>query len=459
MTTQTPTDDSTTRPETLTALAVLMAVATVGESPLPDGAISPRLLSLAEALGGAVSPAAGEPGRRTLAGRGLNGLREPETPLDLSGLPGLVGPLCGLLAGHDLSAVVVADTLPDGLVPLLNSMGARADAAAEGSRPPLTLRGCPQPLVPTPAPEELEAEPVPLALARLCAGLTAPGTTTAALPPLWAGPLTDLLESFGVPVEVALMGVRLALTVTGEVETRPALLPANWPTDPAWMSAVRQDRTGSLIVAVDGPAAAGKGTLARAVAERLGLAYLDTGKLYRATGVAVQRAGGDPADPEAAEKAARSLDTDLLGDPALRTEEAGRAASQVAAIPAVRAALLDFQRGFAVTPPDGAWGAVLDGRDIGTVVCPDAPAKLFVTAWPEVRARRRFLELRESGQDAIESRILQDMKERDARDSSRGVAPLVPASDAIVLDTSDMDREEALITALTLAGNRLRATP
>ncbi|WP_170284354.1 (d)CMP kinase [Roseospira marina] len=212
-----------------------------------------------------------------------------------------------------------------------------------------------------------------------------------------------------------------------------------------------------MTVAIDGPAAAGKGTLARSLADALGLAYLDTGRLYRATGYSVLQAGGDPSDPAAAEQAARSLDTRVLADPALRSEAAGDAASRVAAIPAVRDALLAFQRQFARTPPDGAWGAVLDGRDIGSVVCPSAPVKLFVTASAETRAQRRFLELRDAGQDVIESRILQDMKARDARDSSRGIAPLVPAADAVVLDTSDLDRTEALAAAFALAGDRLRA--
>ncbi|WP_170294819.1 (d)CMP kinase [Roseospira navarrensis] len=214
-----------------------------------------------------------------------------------------------------------------------------------------------------------------------------------------------------------------------------------------------------MTIAVDGPAAAGKGTLARTLADRLGLAYLDTGLLYRATGMAVRAAGGDPDNPGDAEAAARALDPTAIEPDALRGEDAGDAASRVAAIPAVRAALLDQQRAFARQPPAGARGAVLDGRDIGSVVCPDAPVKLFVTASVETRAKRRVLELRQRGQEGIESRVLQDMKARDARDSARGVAPLVPADDAVVLDTSDLDRDGALFGALALAGARLRAGP
>lgn len=203
-----------------------------------------------------------------------------------------------------------------------------------------------------------------------------------------------------------------------------------------------------MIIAIDGPAAAGKGTLARKLAERLGLAYLDTGLLYRAVGMAVLRQGGDPADRSRAAAVAQALDPQALGDAGLRGDEAGQAASKVAAIPEVRAALLEFQRAFAAHPPGGKAGAVLDGRDIGTVVCPNAPYKLFVTASLEVRAARRVKELRERGLAAIEERVFEDMRQRDARDSGRAAAPLVPAVDAYVLDTSNMDADAALNAAL-----------
>lgn len=203
-----------------------------------------------------------------------------------------------------------------------------------------------------------------------------------------------------------------------------------------------------VVVAIDGPAASGKGTLARRLAQHFGFAYLDTGSLYRAVGFAVLQAGGDPADEATAEAAARSLDSALLDDPRLRTDDVAQAASKVAAIPAVRAALLDFQRRFAAAPPDGAKGAVLDGRDIGTVVCPDADRKMFVTASIDVRAKRRFKELREKGLDVIESAVLQDMVNRDARDAGRSVAPLAPAEDALVFDTSDLDAEQVFALAV-----------
>ena len=206
-----------------------------------------------------------------------------------------------------------------------------------------------------------------------------------------------------------------------------------------------------MIIAIDGPAASGKGTLGRRLADYFGLRHLDTGLLYRAAGLAVLRAGGDPDNPEAAEAAARTLQPDDLEVPDLRSDRAAQAASKVAAIPGVRSALLDFQRDFARRPP----GAVLDGRDIGTVVCPDADAKFFVTASLAVRAHRRFKELRERGHDVIYPAVLQDMTQRDARDSGRAVAPLKPADDALFLDSSDMSADEAFDSALKFIAEKV----
>jgi cytidylate kinase len=189
-------------------------------------------------------------------------------------------------------------------------------------------------------------------------------------------------------------------------------------------------------VAIDGPAAAGKGTISRAVAARFGFAHLDTGALYRAVGMK----GGDPV------VAAQTLTPEDLAREDLRTLEAGQAASRVAVIPQVRAALLDFQRRFARR----AGGAVLDGRDIGTVICPEAEVKLYVTASPEIRAHRRWLEL--GGDSAPEpfEIILTQVKERDARDMGRADAPLKPATDAVVIDTSLMSIDEAAAQAMAL---------
>lgn len=192
-------------------------------------------------------------------------------------------------------------------------------------------------------------------------------------------------------------------------------------------------------VAIDGPAAAGKGTISRAVAERFGFRHLDTGLLYRAVGVK----GGDPTE------AARDLSPEDLSRDGLRTLEAGQAASRVAVLPEVRAALVAFQRRFARS--DG--GAVLDGRDIGTVICPEAEVKLFVTASPEVRAHRRWLEV---GGD--EAHVLADVKERDARDMGRADAPLRPAQDAVVIDTSRMAIDDAVAAAVAVVAARLAGT-
>lgn len=208
------------------------------------------------------------------------------------------------------------------------------------------------------------------------------------------------------------------------------------------------------IIAIDGPAAAGKGTLARRVAAELGFDYLDTGLIYRAVGMNVERSGFDPADEARAGEAARDLQPEDLAADDLRTDEAAQAASKVAAIPAVRAALLDFQRLFAARPPGGK-GAVLDGRDIGTVVCPDAGIKLFVTASAERRAERRLKELLGRGIDTTLDRVLGEMRERDERDSQRAVAPLKPADDARVLDTSDLDADAAFDAAIAFIRAKL----
>jgi cytidylate kinase len=200
----------------------------------------------------------------------------------------------------------------------------------------------------------------------------------------------------------------------------------------------------SFTIAIDGPAAAGKGTISRAVAEHFGFAHLDTGLLYRAVG-AKMLLGVAP------EEAAQSLRAEDLEADDLRGPEVAQAASRVAVIPEVRAALLDFQRSFARR----SGGAVLDGRDIGTVICPEAEAKLFVTASAEVRARRRFDELRARGGDLSFAQVLSDVQERDARDRDRAEAPLKPADDAVIIDTSDMDIATAVSEAVRTIEGRL----
>lgn len=198
-----------------------------------------------------------------------------------------------------------------------------------------------------------------------------------------------------------------------------------------------------LVVTVDGPAASGKSTLARRLAGWLGLPFLDTGLLYRLVGARLLAAGDDPDDRDAALRAAQELDESALATADLVGDRIGDAASRVGAQPAVRDALLAFQRAFADRPG----GAVLAGRDTGTVVCPDAPRKLFVTADVEERARRRFEELRRKDPAVIYGRVLQDLRERDRRDQTRAVAPLCPAADAFVLDTTDLDPDAAFESA------------
>jgi cytidylate kinase len=199
-----------------------------------------------------------------------------------------------------------------------------------------------------------------------------------------------------------------------------------------------------MIIAVDGPAAAGKGTLARALARHYSYHFLDTGSLYRMVGFAVIAQGDDPRDAAAALRAAKSLKPELMHQQDLRNEKVADAASIVAANLEVRQALLGFQRDFANRNP----GTVLDGRDIGTIVCPDAEAKIFVTASPEVRALRRQAELAERGDIVPFEMVLADIRARDERDRTRAHAPLVPAKDAYVLETSAMTRDEALKAAI-----------
>jgi cytidylate kinase len=204
----------------------------------------------------------------------------------------------------------------------------------------------------------------------------------------------------------------------------------------------------SRIIAVDGPTASGKGTLSRRLADHFGFAWLDTGGLYRATALRLIRDGSDGRDVAKAIAAAKGITDADRNDPGLRAEATGNMASRVAAMQPVRDALFDYQRDFAAHPPNGASGAVLDGRDIGTVICPYADVKLFVTASEEIRAGRRHTELTGKGQSISVADVLADLKVRDARDSGRKNAPLAAAEDAVLIDTSNMDIEAAFSAAL-----------
>ncbi len=218
-------------------------------------------------------------------------------------------------------------------------------------------------------------------------------------------------------------------------------------------------------IAIDGPSAAGKGTLARTIAEHLNYAFMDTGALYRASALELLNAGGLPSDTEAAVKSAQTLSNkitaadkpaDILNNPNLRTNKVGQTASKMAANTNVRAALNDLQQNFAKTPGDAYNGAVLDGRDIGTVICPNADVKLFITASTEIRAERRYKELQNKGIPVTNAEVLRDMRERDERDSQRAVAPLKPADDAITLDTSALSESQAFDKAMKIINQTIK---
>jgi cytidylate kinase len=211
----------------------------------------------------------------------------------------------------------------------------------------------------------------------------------------------------------------------------------------------------SVVIAVDGTAASGKGTIAKKLAAHFGFHHLDSGSLYRLVALGVSDAKGDPDDVDDALKAARAIDPAKANDPRIRSAEIGRMASQVSVFPKVRAALLEYQREFAARQP----GAVIDGRDIGTIVCPSAQAKLFVDAAPEIRAHRRWLELKAYGDARDEAAILKEIRERDARDAARAVAPMKPAQDAALLDTSALDIDAAFKAALAIVERSLKVQP
>jgi cytidylate kinase len=201
-----------------------------------------------------------------------------------------------------------------------------------------------------------------------------------------------------------------------------------------------------VIIAIDGPAASGKGTIGKRLAAHYGLRHLDTGLLYRAVAKSVIDAGQSPENTTAAISAAKALDPSRFDEAVLKSPAVGEAASFVSAIPEVRAALVSLQRDFVAAPP----GAVLDGRDIGTVICPDADVKIFVTAAPEVRAGRRANEYRASGKDIDEATVLADIRKRDERDSNRSASPLKQADDAVLLDTTDLNVEQAVAAAIRI---------
>ena len=217
--------------------------------------------------------------------------------------------------------------------------------------------------------------------------------------------------------------------------------------------------TQTFIIAIDGPAASGKGTLARKLATYFDFAHLDTGKLYRALGYLVLHHNGNPDDAEMVLPHVSTITPSMLNRPELiaqlADERVANAASHLASIPRVRQALLDFQRQFATTPPDDKKGAVLDGRDVGTIICPEAPVKLFIKADVTIRAERRYKELRERGQDPIYQEVLKELEIRDHRDRSRKIAPLRPADDSKIIDTSHFDADKVFQLSVAWVKRRL----
>jgi cytidylate kinase len=213
----------------------------------------------------------------------------------------------------------------------------------------------------------------------------------------------------------------------------------------------------SVVIAVDGPAASGKGTISRRLARHFHFAHMDSGALYRLTALAVLEAGGDPTREADALSGAATIDLSRAGDPAIRTAEVGTAASRVSAIAAVRAALHDFQIGFITNPPGESLGAVMDGRDIGTVIAPQAQAKLYIEASPEVRAHRRWLELAAMGIDKDKTLLLAEILARDEADRTRPISPLRRAADAALLDTSNLDIDAAFAAALALVSQKVES--
>ena len=224
------------------------------------------------------------------------------------------------------------------------------------------------------------------------------------------------------------------------------------------------DTKKNIIISVDGTAASGKGTLSQKIATTLGFAYMDTGALYRAVAYEILQSGNDPENEENALQGTKDLInkiasanslSDILHNPALRKEEIGEAASKIASQNNVRKCLIDIQRNFAKNPGKAYSGAVLDGRDIGTIICPEASVKLFITADSEIRAQRRTKELQSKGLDVTYDAVLKDMRARDTRDANRQLAPMKPAKDAIVLDTSNLGQDEMLKKALQIIEGKL----
>lgn len=409
--------------------ALILATLAAGPSHLVGLANTQATCSLANALTqlGASISQTGTTWRVT--GRGLGGLIEPTAPLPVGTDPIAANLLLGVIASHPVFAVLSGTSAPHPCAfELAEQLGACIAAPAAAGLP-IAITGAADAL-----PVELATTDPIIAATALLAGLNARGQSRITCAN--AAGLAQLLHLFGATLDQH----SDTLVLHGQPELRPA--------------SISIPHASRLIIAVDGPAAAGKGTLARSLAAHFALPYLDTGLLYRATGRRVLDASGDPANPTHAAPAAQALTPQDLHRPDLRGPEADRAASAVASIPAVRAALLDFQRNFG-----SAHGAVLDGRDIGTQVFPQAPVKLFITASPQARGARRHAELASRGISADLADVTQDIEARDHADRTREAAPMTPAPDAITIDTTEMNAAEALQAALDAITGSTRPGP
>lgn len=423
-------------PNVAASWVLLCAGLAIGESRisgLGTGVDAVGLIAALRSLGASARQEAD--GSWVIAGQGVGALTEPAGVIAVGGDRWQLAALAGLLGSHPVFAVLAGSAGAANDLPLvLRALGARVQQPASGGMP-LAIAGARDAV---PIEISLATGEADTAVTALVAGLNARGITRIAfagddLPCRFAQGIA-VLRRFGAEISDTIEDGHRIIRLRGQPDLRCQDIAIAVP----------------LVIAVDGPAAAGKGTLARRLAIEFGLPYLDTGLLYRAVARLVIDTGGDPADPAAAIAAVRRLRPEDTGRGDLRGPPVDLAASRVAAHPDVRAALLDFQRAFA-----HAKGGVLDGRDIGTVIFPDAPIKFFVTASTAARGRRRWLELVGRGVAADIDAVTDDLRQRDVADAARAAAPMVAAADAIALDTTDIDAEAAFAVAVDRVRARL----